>query len=123
MNSPVAVKAQCQRCASQFITQYRLIGAIESCSHCLRETTLSITPGADTLDTRYELTYLDFLQVVQHESARDLLKRWAMDFDQRIAVPEESNSATNALLARHLAIQSNAKQQYEIYQFAMSLWR
>lgn len=123
MSPPVTVNTECQHCAWQSVTEYRLVGSIGRCGRCLRKTILSIASGSDLPDTGYELTYRDFLLLVQHDSAERLLERWMMHVEQPTAGFGEDDSAGDTLLLLHLAVQSDAKKQYELYQLAMSLWR
>jgi hypothetical protein len=89
-----------------------------------------VPEGSVFPDTGWELTFDDFIQLIQGDSSRatigPLLKQ---RFGYRVAGKGKASRVVDAkralvdLLSLHLQIQRDKPLQRDLYQAAMSLWR
>ena len=124
------VSVECTECGYVSRTEYRLLGCVMACSRCHREFLPRVPEGSVLPDTGWELTFGDFIQLVQSDSSRatigPLLKQW---FGYRIAGKGKASRVADTkkalvdLLSLHLEIQRDEPRQHDLYQAAMSLWR
>jgi hypothetical protein len=127
---PALVDVQCPDCQHAFRIEYRLLGSAAVCPGCQSRVTAAIAAGTTYPSTGWELTFRDFLSLIQSSDSRSriapLLRSW---FDYGVNGTDASSQVTNPqgeaveLLELHLRIQDDPTQQHELYQAAMSLWR
>jgi hypothetical protein len=124
------VRVECTECGYVSRIEYRRLGCVMSCSRCHRESRPNVPEGSVFPDTGWELTFDDFIQLIQGDSSRatigPLLKQW---FGYRVAGKGKASRVVDAkralidLLSLHLQIQRDKPRQRDLYQAAMSLWR
>lgn len=130
------MKVLCTLCSSEMDIPYWMQGASLTCSNCNGVTIP--TPKQHVLipPSGYEITFSDFVHLLTDSGSRQQALRltgaWASKLEQltsegrlvKPASPEEKG-----IFDIHRAIQSEPGEsrksgiRYELYQFAMSLWR
>ena len=120
----------CQRCTAAITTDHVRIGMMIACPSCGMQTQLEYTLGSKIPPTGYLLTFANFVQLLSEPLYRrrigPMMERWfecvIENSPDTICLRKKDGSALTAEDV-HLAIQSDAARQYEIYQTAMDLWR
>lgn len=123
------VDARCPACGSDLVVPYVMLGAPVECPSCGETVVPTMPVGSAYPKTRYEITYLDFQQLLGYDYRTDigeLLARW---FDYGVTGEEGSTVVLSSqgepvdLLDLHLRIQQDPAKQRELYRVAMGLWR
>lgn len=120
----------CPECSETIAVPYVLLGVPRSCSFCGQTVVPKVPVGAAYPTTRFELTFLDFEQLIRandrkHEIGR-LLARW---FDYEILGVGDASKVRSRegeevdIVELHQIIQKDPEKQRQVYGVAMDLWR
>jgi RNA polymerase subunit RPABC4/transcription elongation factor Spt4 len=124
------VENHCPRCGASVDVPYILLGATATCPSCGQHVVTQVAVGASYPNTRFEMTFADFEQLVRH-SARGshvdkLLSEW---YGHRLVTDGNSSAIVSHggevvdLLDLHKEIQGDPLRQRALYRTAMAVWR
>ena len=124
------VQVECPECGHRSPIEYRRVGYPTVCEGCNKEVTLRMADVGEIPNTGRELTFSDFIRLLQAESSRriiaPLLKEW---FEYRVVGKGNGPRVIDTakipvdMLKLHIGIQEDERMQRSLYQAAMSLWR
>jgi hypothetical protein len=120
----------CPSCRAPITVDYVRLGAVMACPHCGQLTVPQVPVGGSIPATGYQLTYRDFLQLIESADGQTAVSPLLLTWDGISIEPAGADTivrgADGALVDRlelHLQIQGDEEQQSRLYRTAMSLWR
>jgi DNA-directed RNA polymerase subunit RPC12/RpoP len=120
----------CEKCSGVIPIDHTKIGMTIDCPTCGARTLLKYAMGSSIPPTGWSLSYADFAQLLSepsyHRRIGPMLESWydcTLERTSGKVTLRNRNGSSLSMEDTHLAIQSDAKRQYELYQVAMDLWR
>jgi hypothetical protein len=121
----------CETCKSKIRVPFEYIGLSYLCPFCGSMQKTGIESQSNFRNTGYEITYLDFLRLVEDKkNNKEIITTIEKKFNCKLI---ELENLKTAFLSKenefipfefiHIAIQKDKKTQKSIYQLAMSIWR
>ncbi len=119
---------RCQNCSQEMQAPRWQLGMVLRCPNCGRETLLARDSVVAYLESRWDVTFLDFVQLVIDPAYQIVILPLLRSFVYERSNSEpvrfrDGNGRTLKPEEVHIQIQNDEQMQYRLYQAAMDLWR